>query len=103
MKQNMKTMRDFLEWDNNLDVVPFLDAIEKMTKFYAERGMDMFKCAISVPGLSLRYLFLTLGPETYFSLIDGTHKDLYFKIKENIVGGPSIVFFTDIMKRIKLT
>ena len=52
----------------------------------------MFRCAISVPGLSLRYLFLTLGPEVYFSLIDKTNADLYYKIKDNVVGGPSIVF-----------
>ena len=63
-----------------------------MSDFYAERNMDMFKYAISVPGLSLRYLFLTLGPEVYFSLIDKRNADLYYKIKNNIVGGPSIVF-----------
>ena len=84
--------RDFLEWYNNLDVGPFVEAIQKMFEFYAERGMDMFKCAISVPGLSLRYLFLTLDDGTYFSLIDKSNKDLYYKIKKNIVGGPSIVF-----------
>ena len=58
--KNMQTMRDFVTWYNNLDVVPFLSDIANMFAFYQDRGMDMFKCAISVPGLSLRYLFLTV-------------------------------------------
>ena len=93
-REQMATMRSFLIWYNNLDVGPFLEAVEKMFVFYKDRNMDMFKCAISVPGLSLRYLFLTLHSETgsYFSLIDKDNKDLYYKIKANIVGGPSIVF-----------
>ncbi len=87
----MQTMRDFLTWYNNLDVSPFLEAMAKMFDFYKQRGMDMFKSAISVPGLSLRYLFLTLPGETFFSLIDERNKDMYYKMKKNIVGGP-IVF-----------
>ncbi|CAB4040471.1 Zinc finger and SCAN domain-containing 22 [Paramuricea clavata] len=31
-EQNMTTFRDFLVWYNNLDVVPFLQAIDKMTR-----------------------------------------------------------------------
>ena len=88
----MTTVRDFLVWYNNLDVVPFLDAIDKMFAFYRERHMDMFKCAISVPGLSLHYLFLTLPKDIFFSLIDEGNKDLYYKLKDKIVGGPSLVF-----------
>ncbi len=26
----MKTFKDFLEWYNNLDVLPFIEAVEKM-------------------------------------------------------------------------
>ena len=32
-KNNMKTFKDFLEWYNNLDVIPFVEAIEKMKVF----------------------------------------------------------------------
>ena len=90
--ERMTTLRDFLVWYNNLDVLPFLDAIQKMFIFYKERRMDMFKTAISVPGLSLQYLFLTLADGISFSLIDEPNKDLYYLLKRNIVGGPSIVF-----------
>ena len=31
---NMKNFKDFLEWYNNLDVLPFIEAVEKMKTFY---------------------------------------------------------------------
>ena len=45
----MKTMRDFLVWYNNRDVVPFLEAIDKQFAFYRQQNIDMFKYGISVP------------------------------------------------------
>ena len=53
----MKTMRDFLVWYNNRDVIPFLDAIDKQFAFYKQQNIDMFKDGVSVPGLTLLYLF----------------------------------------------
>jgi G:T-mismatch repair DNA endonuclease (very short patch repair protein) len=50
----------------------------------------MFKDAISVPGLVLKYMFQDL-PD-YFTVPDEKNKDLYDLYKNNIVGGPSIVF-----------
>ena len=82
--EGMTTLRDLQVWYNNFDVLPFLDAIQKMFNFYKERRMDMFKTAISVPGLSLQYLFLTLAKN--ISLIDEPNKDLYYLLKKNIVG-----------------
>ena len=35
---NMQTFKDFLEWYNNLDVIPFVEAVEKMKLFYQERN-----------------------------------------------------------------
>ena len=54
-EKGLRTGRDFLVWYNNFDVVPFLDAVDKMANFYLERGMDMFKCAISVLDIYFRY------------------------------------------------
>ena len=54
----MTTMRDFLVWYNNRDVVPFLEAIDKQLAFYRQQNIDMFKYGISVPGLTLLYLYL---------------------------------------------
>ena len=88
----MKTFEDFLVWYNNLDVVPFVKAVEKMSQFWRERKIDMFKDGILVPGLTLKYLFSYLSPQTYFSLFDQANSDLYHLIKDNNTGGPSIVF-----------
>ena len=56
-ENHMQTFRDFLVWYNNRDVVPFLEALKKQSAFYKERGIDMLKDGISVPGLCLKYLF----------------------------------------------
>lgn len=53
----MSTVKDVLMWYNNLDVVPFLEALEKMVTFYKEREIDVFKDGLSVPGLTTKYLF----------------------------------------------
>ena len=34
----MKTFKDFLEWYNNLDVLLFIQAVEKMETFYKIRN-----------------------------------------------------------------
>ena len=52
----------------------------------------MFKDGISVPGLTLKYLFSYLSPQTYFSLFDQANKDLYHLIRDNNTGGLSIIF-----------
>ena len=51
-------------------MLPFLEAVEKMSAFWQERKIDMFKDGISVPGLTLKYLFSFLDEQTYFSLFD---------------------------------
>ena len=88
----MATFKDFLVWYNNLDVVPFIEAVEKMSQFWQDRKIDMFKDGISVPGLTLKYLFSFLDEQTYFSLVDQANSDLYHLIKDNNTGGPSIIF-----------
>ena len=88
----MKTMRDFLVWYNNRDVVPFLEAIDKQFAFYQQQNIDMFKDGISVPGLTLLYLFNDLPSNTFFTVFNQTNSDLHQLVKDNIVGGPAIIF-----------
>lgn len=89
-------MRDMLEYYNNLDVLPFLEAIEKTRKFWEQEAqIDMFDC-ISLPGLAERYLMKIKSPFTYFMLpqktpnIDNSEFDDMMKF--SIVGGPAIIF-----------
>ena len=88
----METLREYLIWYNNRDVTPFLEAISKQFTFYRDRGIDMFKDGISVPGLSLLYLFNNLPPKTFFTVFNQTNSDLHKLVKDNIVGGPAIIF-----------
>ena len=88
----MTTLRDYLVWYNNRDVTPFLDAIAKQAAFYHNRHIDIFKDGISVPGLALSYMFNDLPPNTFFTVFNETSKDLHHLVKDNIVGGPAIIF-----------
>ena len=59
-----------------------------MNKFWKERDIDMFKDGVS---LTMKYLFSNV-PNVHFSLFNEKDKDLYYTMKDNNVGGPSIIF-----------
>ena len=91
-ERGMKTFADWLKYYNNLDVGPFLEALEKMRGFYTNPGIDIFKDAVSLPGVSLQYLLRgTLStpdaPELY-----APEREAYDMLKGAVVGGPSLVF-----------
>ncbi|KAL9989202.1 hypothetical protein ACROYT_G003726 [Oculina patagonica] len=89
-ENGMRTFADWLRYYNNLDVSPGLEALEKMKAFYAEKRIDIFKDAVSIPGVSLHYLLsgsIKRGAELYSPC-----KEAYEMLKEAVVGGPSIVF-----------
>ena len=91
-EQGMKTFGDWLEYYNNLDVTPFLETLEKMKAFYTNIGVDIFKDAVSLPGVSMQYVLRrTLrgrnAPELY-----APGKEAYEMLKAAAVGGPSLVF-----------
>ena len=86
------TLRDFLVWYNNRGVVPFLQAIVRQFAFYQQRGIDMFKQDISVPGLTLLYLFNDLPEKTYFTIFNENKKDFHHLVKDHVVGGASLIF-----------
>ena len=79
----MRTFADWLRYYNNPDVAPGLEALEKMRNFYTEKGIDILKDAVSIPGVSFHYLLRG-------AVERGT--DLYSPGKEAYVGGPSLVF-----------
>ena len=88
----MQTMSDYLEHYSELDVVPFLEAIEKQSQIFKSRGIDMLKSFISLPGLAVRWMFTEVDRTTFdIPLIDEQNKDVYRLVKDNIVGGPSII------------
>ena len=55
-QKGMRTFADCLRYYNNLDVAPGLEALERMRVFNTEKGIDILKDAVSIPGVSLHYL-----------------------------------------------
>lgn len=88
----MTRFADWLEYYNDLDVEPFIEAAGKMKAFYFERGLDIFKDANSLPGVSMQYLLRgTLsGKDAPKLYAPGT--EAYELLKAAVSGGPSIVF-----------
>ena len=69
-ERGMQTFGDWLEYYNNLDVTPFLETIEKMKAFYTDIGVDIFKDAVSLPGVLMKYILRSTSrdfnaPELY--------------------------------------
>ena len=89
----MSTFKDFLVYYNNLDVGPFVEAVEKFQQFYIERHLDVFKIAMSVPGIARRMMMECAKQNgTNFPLFHKDEEVWHKTIKQNIVGGPSIIF-----------
>ena len=87
------TFADFLKWYNDLDVTPMIQAIENMNEFYKNIHIDFIHQAISIPGVAMRVcLNSIIDPAAEFHLFNPKNKDIYRLFKENIVGGPSIIF-----------
>jgi len=92
-EEGMQNFKDFLIWYNNLDVFPFVNALSRLCRFYFEKGIDIFKETISVPGVARKMIFESAQKaNASFSLIDEKNADLHHTINNNIVGGPSIIF-----------
>ena len=89
-KEKMTTFKDFLRWYNNKDVIPTLEAMQKMIDFYHNKGVDMLKLGCTLPNLA--NICLHKSTRAKFYHFTETDKDLLEKIREDMVGGPSIVF-----------
>ena len=94
-ERGMQTFGDWLEYYNNLDVAPFLEALQKMKKFYTSLGIDILKDAVSLPGVSEKYILRkTLQPRWGYKPPElySPNKEAYAMLKAAVVGGPSLVF-----------
>ena len=94
-ERGMQTFGDWLEYYNNLDVAPFLEALQKMKEFYTSLGIDILKDAVSLPGVSEKYILRkTLQPRWGYKPPDlySPNKEAYAMLKAAVVGGPSLVF-----------
>ena len=86
----MTTFQDFVRWYNNKDVVPTLEAMQKMMEFYHNKGIDMLKLGCTLPNLANICLHKSTNNQ-FYPFIEAD-KDLHDKIREDMTGGPSILF-----------
>ena len=87
---NMQNFSDFLKWYNNKDVVPTLEVMQKMIDFYHNKGIDILKLGSTLPNLAK--ICLHKSTDSKFYPFKESDKDFFEKIREDMVGGPSIVF-----------
>ena len=84
----MTSFADWLRHYNNLDVAPFIEALQKMKGYYGERGIDICKDAVSLAGVLLQYVLRGTAEEKLYTPTEKT----YTHLKAAVSGGPSIVF-----------
>ena len=81
---------EFFRGYNHKDVVPTLEAMQKMIAFYYDKIMDMLKLGCTLSSLANLCFHKSTNAKFYpFTMGD---RDLLEKIREDVVGGPSIVF-----------
>ena len=86
----MQSFSDFLKLNNNKDVVPIPEAMQKMIEFYHNKEIDMLKLGCTLPNLA--NICLQNSETSKFYPFTEPDKDSLEKIREEIVGGPSNVF-----------
>ena len=89
-QEQMSSFKDFLRWYNNKDVVPTLEAMQKMIALYHDKDIDMLKLGCTLPNLANVCLHKSTDAK-FYPFTEGD-KDLLETIREDVVGGPSIVF-----------
>ena len=101
-ENNMKIFEDFLVWYKNLNVVPFIEEVEKMSQFWRERKIDMFKDGISVAGLTLKYLFSYLSRHLKLTSVSSIKRTaISITSLKTTTQAAQVLFSTDIMKQAK--
>ena len=88
----MHTLFDLLKRYSLLDVRHFLEVVLVYLTQYKDRNLDLFKTAISLPGISLNWAFDTIPKEHKFHLFPPRHADIGRMMRNNLTGGLSIIF-----------
>ncbi len=92
-RENLHTLADLLRVYNNNDTKPFVDALENMLQEYIAQKLDIFKISISIPGVArIKLMEHAQRAGVLFPLFHKDDEDAFFLMKEQIVGGPSIIF-----------
>ena len=86
----MSSFKDFLRWYNKKYLLPTRKAMQKLIAFYDDKNIDIVKLGCTLPNLANICLHKSTDAK-FYPFTEGD-KDLLEKIRENVVGGPYIVF-----------
>lgn len=92
VEKGFKTIGDYLQFYNEADVKYFLHAVLAYKRFWDEWDVDCYKQALFLPGLSITFGFDLIEHGTTLFTFNQPNIDLYWTVRNNIVGGPAIVF-----------
>ena len=81
---NIQNFSDSPKWYNNKNVVPTLEAMQKMIDFYHNEGIDLLKLGYTLPNLA--NICLHKSTDSKFYTFTEPDKDLLGKIREDMVG-----------------
>ena len=86
----MQFFKDFIRWYCKNGTETTLEAMKKMIQPYHNKGSDGLKLGCTPPNLA--NVFLHSSTTAKFYVFPEKDKSLLEKVRENMVGGPSIVF-----------
>ena len=86
----MISFKNFLRLYNNKDVVPTLEAMQKLIAFFHEKNIDVLKLGCTLPKLA--NICLHKSTNAKFYPFTDEKKDQLEKNRDDVVGEPSIVF-----------
>ena len=89
-QEQMSSFKNFLRWYNKENDVPTLETMQKMITFYHDKDIDMLKLGCTLPNLANICLHKPTAAK-FYPFTEGV-KDLLEKFRQDVVGGPSIVF-----------
>ena len=85
----MCTFKEFKCWYKNKDVVPTLEAMQKVVDFYHNKRVDLLNPGCTLPNLA--FICLHRSTTAKFYPFTESYRALLEKRREDMVGGPSIV------------
>ena len=86
----MQNFSEFLKWYNNEDVLPTLDAMQKMISFYHNKVIIMLKLGCTLPNIAK--FCLHNSTDSKVDLFTESDEELLETTREDMVGDPSIIF-----------
>ena len=89
-KNYIRTFKNLLRLYSNKDVIPTLEATQKMVDFHHKRGIDLLRLGCTLP--TLANICLHKSTIAKFYPITVSDEDFLGKICDVMVVGPSIVF-----------